>query len=542
MYYVKRRSMVLCVLFAIATTTTWPVAGAAQTDAESEAESTSTEGREGEDADTEEEGDGEAKDEEKQGLRIGLEEAVRSAKTNQDLLDEFEAKREQAEWKQYQARWARFPKIRSLTTVAPVPANADPDRFDRNVDEITAFNIGPFIQEDLDLIVPVYTFGRIKTLRELADVGVDVADLKKEEAQLNAVFQAKRAYYSLQLSRTFEPILAEGDERIKKKLDEMQEARDFGEADFETKDLRKLQIFSAEVETRISDNAKLEDISSSGLKYLADLEAERLAVGQIEDDGTPPGLADFQTYVQAARENRPDIRQLEHAVEARELQVQLERKNFFPNVFVAGKFGFGWSTKETKFQPVCRRDTEGGPCINTNQLDDESDLFARPDRDPLSRLSVGIALGMRWNIDLINQRGKLNERKAQFRALRAQRRRAMGAMKLQVREKYDDAYDYYQKIEINDRRLEAARRWRDQLGFSIETAGAEMEDAIKPLKAYYQAKAKYLEAKYRYLVARAALAQAVGVEWLNVVEPEQESAGEGDETGTKEQETSDSNE
>lgn len=458
-----------------------------------------------------------AEGEEDRGRQFDLDNLVHRARTNRDLLDEFEAKREQAEWKKYRADWARVPKLESLTTVAPVPDNADPDRLQRNYGEISNFNIGPFVNERVDLIVPIYTFGRLKTLRELADLGIDVAELKKEEAQLNAIFQVKRAYYGLQLSRAFSPILEEGDDRIDDQLQKMEDARDFGEAEFETEDLRKLQIFAAEVDSRIVDNQKLEQLSTAGLQYLAELEAEKLDVGRLDTDSEPEDLAQFDDYLEAAKLHRPDLRQLNRAVEARELQVRLEKRNFYPNLFAATGLRVGWSTESTARQRVCRGDGPGGPCENVD------DLWARPDSDPLNRFSINVGVGLRWKFDFIGQRGKLKERKAQLRALEAQRRRALGGVEIEIRKKYSDAFDQKKKIEINDRRLEAARRWRNQMGLTMESVAGQdfedMEDALDPLKAFYKAKADALEARFQYAVARAALAQAVGVQNLEQVEP-----------------------
>lgn len=448
-----------------------------------------------------------------------LDELLRRAKTNDDLLDEFQAKREQAEWKKYRAKWAPAPKVNSLTTVAPVPANADPDQINRNYEEIGAFNVGPFVNHDTNLVVPVYTFGRISTLRELADLGVEVSDLKKREAQLNAVFQTKRAYYSLQLSRAYSPILQKGDERIEEKLQEMEDARDFGEADFETKDFRKLQIFSSRVDIRISENQKLASISTRGLKYLADLSSEEVDVGKLSEDAPLAPLGEFETYLEAAMENRPELNQLDKGIQARKLQVQLEKRKSLPNVFVSAGVGAGWSNKEKAFNRVCVREGKRGPCENT----EDPDLWARPESNPFSRFSLSIGAGIRWNVDPLQQHGKIQEKQAKLRTLQAQKRRATGAIRTELRKKYDDAADQRNKVEINDRRLEAARKWRNQKGLTMKTAGKnldEIDDAVKPLKEYYKAKAKYLEARYRYKVAKAALAQAVGVESLRPIEKE----------------------
>jgi len=453
----------------------------------------------------------------RRGTTYELDELVRRAKTNDALLDEFQAKREQAEWKKYRAKWAPAPKVNSLTTVAPVPARADPDQINRNYEEIGALNIGPFVNHDTNLVVPVYTFGRISTLRELADLGLEVSDLKKREAQLNAVFQTKRAYYSLQLSRAFAPILRKGDDRVEEKLQEMEDARDFGEADFETKDFRKLQIFASRVDIRISENQKLESIATRGLRYLADLNADEIDVGKLSEDAPLAPLGEFATYWDAAMENRPELNQLEKGIQARKLQVQLEKRKAMPNVFVSAGIGAGWSRKEKAFNRVCIREGKTGECENT----EDPDLWARPERNPFSRFSLSIGAGIRWKVDPLQQHGKIQEKQAKLRTLQAQKERATGAIRTELRKKYDDAADQRNKVEINGRRLEAARKWRNQKGLTMETAGKDLDEidaAVKPLKAYYKAKAKYLEARYRYKVAKAALAQAVGVERLRSIE------------------------
>jgi outer membrane protein TolC len=457
----------------------------------------------------------------RRGRPLTLEEAVERARTNRDLVEEFEAKRKRAEWRKYRADWGAAPKIESRTTIAPVPADAEPTRLQENTDEITNLDIGPVIDQDINLVVPVYTFGRIKTLQKLAAVGIDVTKFKRREAVLNVLYQSKRAFYGLQLSNLFERLLEEGDEKVEAKLEDMEEARQFGTAEFETRDFRKLQIFATEVDRRRADNRKLGEVAGSGLKYLADLEdAEHLEVGEFDDEATLGPLHDRSTYLEVARHHRPDLKQLNRAIRAKHLQVDLKRQEFYPNVFVAFNFGVSWSTESTALQPICRRDTPDGPCERVDG-DDETGLFARPYRDPLNRLSLNIVGGLQWKFDFFNQYGQLQAKRAGLRALEAQKRRALGAMRLEVKEQYETAQNFREKVEINRRRLEAARRWRDQVGFAIEKMNAkELKDAVEPIRAYYEAKAKYLRARYEYLVARAGLAQKIGVEWLSLVRPD----------------------
>lgn len=293
---------------------------------------------------------------------------------------------------------------------------------------------------------------------------------------------------------------------MKGKIAEMEEARDFGEAEFDIQDLRKLQVFDAEIDSRIADNEMLGQIATEGLRYFTGLDGdEPIAVGVISETASPPELDSVERYLEAARRSRAELQLLQRAVRGRELQAKLERANFFPNIVVAGELGLGWSTEDIALRSVCRVPSAGAACVDT------ADLFARPYENPLDMFTLGIGLGMRWELDFFQQYGKYQSVLAQNEEVLAQRRRAVGAIELQIRKLWLDATTALQKVRITERRLDAARRWRDQFGLTMQTGGASLEDAVEPLKAYFEARALHLQARYDYLVARAALAQGVGV-------------------------------
>lgn len=438
-----------------------------------------------------------------------LTELLALAYENAAVLDEHAASVEIAEWQQYRANHAWTPKFKSDTLIAPVPANADPWQFGANLDEIGALNLGPFITEKLSVFVPVYTFGRIDTAQALAELGIDKAKLERDQARRDLEYQVKRAYYSIQLSRAFDELLGEGQKLIKEKLAEMEEAREFGDADFDTQDLRRLQVFEAEIDSRAADNAMLGRIAREGIRYFTGLEPRApLNVQPLPASGDPAPLGPVELYLDTAEQSRAEVALLQHAVRARELQLKLERANFFPNIVVAAELGVGWSTEDIALRPVCRIPSAGAECIDT------ADLRARPYENPLDFFSLGIGLGMRWELDFFQQYGKYREVLAQNDQVLAQRRRALGAIELEVRKLWLDAAQALEKIEITARRLDAARRWRNQFGLTLQTGGGNLDDATEPLKAYYEALALHLQARYDYLVARAALAKGIGVPTL----------------------------
>lgn len=443
--------------------------------------------------------------------QVSLKELEVSARENAAVMDAERARKKNAEWQRYRARYAWTPKLQADTLLAPVPANTDVNDFGNNIDSILAFNIGPYFRQTARLIVPLYTFGRINRAKALAEIGVKNAELEGRKAELELIFQVRRAYYGLQLARSIDGMIKDGGSLVTEQLEKMEEARNFGEADFETKDFRKLQIFSAELESRILDNQKLVTLGLAGLQYLTEQDLDLENIPALPTDEEPVELKSLDHYQSIAKKNRPEVLQLGAAMDAREEQLKLQRAEFFPNLFLAANFTYGISTESIARSPVQR--LENGEFVDT-------DLSTPPFSNPYNQLGVGVALGLRWNLDFVQTYGKVRETEAQVERTRAQRAQALGAIDLEIEKLHLEAAQARERIAIQGRRLEAARRWRDSIGLTAELSGqsidsSKMADAIDPLKAYYEAKLLHMQAIVEYKIARAALAKGIGLDSLD---------------------------
>ncbi len=440
-----------------------------------------------------------------------LEEIQEAARAHAASLTVADASIRAAEWKQFQADWAWSPKLQANAFIAPVPAETDVNNVGANIDEFLALNIGPFFRQTVNVVLPLYTFGRIDAARRLAELNVRSSKLERRKAELELHHQLTQAYWGLKLARSFTQMLSDGDELVKENIEEMEDARAFGEADFETKDLRKLQIFSAELDSRALDNQKLITLAVAGVEYLSGVELTERSVTPLSEDVEVEPLEPLQYYLDLASSKRPEVLQLQAALKARRAQVDLARAGFFPNLYVAANFTYGFSTETIARQPVCR--LVGDTCETT-------DLAAAPFGNPYRQLSLGVILGLRWNIDFTTTYGSYKETQQLQQKTQAQRRQALGAIELEVRKLWLEADQSSKKVVITRRRLLAARRWRDQIGLGAQNGGnTNLSEAIEPLKAFYEAKVLHLQSIYDYKVARSALAVGVGTLALERAEP-----------------------
>lgn len=447
-----------------------------------------------------------------QTVTLGVDHVVRVAIKRAHAVKVARAGKEHAEWQLFRADYAWLPKLTADTFLALVPDNADPNRFGDNVDEIFELNVGPFIRQSAQLVIPLYTFDRISSARGLARLGVENANLEITKERVSMAFDVKRAYYSLSLARTFDSLVEEGNQMLLKEIKAMQDARDFGDAEFKIKDLRKLQIFETEFQTRALDNEKLKTLSLAGLQYLTTTKISAEQVPALDADASLPILHPMSVYTDTAMQKRPEVQQLKRAVRARALQKNLAISAFYPNIYFAVNFSFGWSTEDVARQPICRIPSNSEECVFTD------DLFARPYSDPYNQLGFGFALGLRWNLDVGQLYGKYKESQAKLTQVNHQQLQALGAIELELKKVYIEADHALKKVGIQAKRLKAAERWRNQLGLGAQQGGS-VSDAIEPVRAYYEAKIRHLQAVYDYRIARAELAKAVGVVNLKDIEP-----------------------
>lgn len=425
---------------------------------------------------------------------------LKRALQNPDLLAEVKAAIDFAKAQQYRADWAGGPKIKSTTLFSFVPANADTDNFSNNFDEIGSLNLGPYLRQSFKLGVPLYTFGRIRIAQKLAKLGVDVAKLKSNQAKDQIAFQTVQAYYGLQTANTLSALLLEGAKIIKKELNKEEEAREFGDSKMKIKDFRKLQIFNAEVDARINEANKLAAIAKAGLSFLSG--EKNTNVGELDIRQDPASLLEIEAYLKLSKTNRPEIEMLRRAEHGVKLAKDLAGRNWYPNIALVSEFSFGLSTENIANTEICRM--VRGECVATR------DLYARP-LNGLNFSSFTVGLAMQWEFDYWQNRGKSMEAEASAIRVSAQKKRALGAIEMEIRKLYEDAKEAFIRVGITKRRLTAARRWRDQFGLKVQSAGGDISDAVEPLKAFFEARALHLKAHMDYRVARAALHRAVGL-------------------------------
>ena len=404
-----------------------------------------------------------------------------------------------AELRQQEADWAIAPSFSLNAGATWVPPNADPNDVKDNVSKL--IDGGPFLTDSVRMTIPLWTFGKLTSAQNLAGLGVDQAGLETRRLRLQLISQTREAYYSVQLGKHIQALIADGVDLIHEEIERLEEAREFGDESVDIKQLRKLQIYESDIQSQVLDNERLIRLTKSALSVLVQLKPEEFDVTQFNEEVDTSILLSLERYQALARENRPEIQLLNKGVAARREQVDLAFARFFPDLGLTVEWSQGLSTINSA----------QGPLVDIYPIDrddEDRDGVVIP-FDPYNFSRLTYLLGARLNLDSSTY-WKYKQAEIQLSEAETQREAALQGLDLQIEKQWVEVNDHRRKIEILERRLRAAERWRKQIAIAYESGGAEFDDFLEPLRAYYEARLQLLKAQYDFQVGLSKLGEQVG--------------------------------
>ncbi|MBV1858734.1 MAG: TolC family protein [Nannocystaceae bacterium] len=353
-----------------------------------------------------------------------------------------------------------------------------------------------------DMLIPITTFGKIRNTRKLAEVGVALRELKKDQVEQETVLRVQQAYAALLLARDTISILREANgivdtaqRRVEKDLgggDEDWDAEpDEGNELRDPDDLIKVKLASIELQQLMRQALNVESYALSALWALAgdaappgfDVRARKLLRMEL-----PGGLQRPQDYKQMAAARRPEARMASAAVKARQFQEKVARSNFLPDLGIAVSTGVGRSN-----------------AVDRNM----TQLYYQ---DPFNWTRFSAALAMRWRWDFHFKTFDLQTARANTRSAMHQEEAAALLLGLDVQQAYGDLIQAKHLVETYGEavdlswRLVVSGQQKDSVG------GGNASDLLRNLEKWYKRRFDYEQAIYSYNDAVARLSRAVGTQ------------------------------
>lgn len=410
--------------------------------------------------------------------KIGARQSRLDEASHARFLPKFEAK--------YLA--TAVPDVDQGNLIAPAGLESIQDELNalavnQDVDQVDDFNLGPSHTIEITATQPLFTFGRLRSLRDMAEGGVRAAEQDLELRKREVVRRVTEIYFSLVLAEQAALIIKETGDELKKIRDRVDRLALRGEISQE--DIQRLKLFEIALENRRAEATLGIELARGAL---------RIAVG--EPVGIDPRFPDMEPevppleqLVQEAMRIRPDLKQARFGVDIRAAQVVETRSDYFPQFFVTGRFSLA--------QAPGRYD------ISNPYLSDSAN----------SR-RLGAAVGLSQSLNLLLTRDRVG------RAVREKAQAEAGWLGLKDLVEIEATRAYYKyeearlKKENNARAVRIARGWLTTASNNYSLGLISVKDVLDSFEAYLEAKKDYVETLHLYYTSLAGLEYATHVPFL----------------------------
>ena len=346
-------------------------------------------------------------------------------------------------------------------------------------------NWGPVVRLEFSANMPIYAFGRISLLKEMAQMGLNVGEAQLQMARSQLELLVVQAYFGLQLSLQLRDLLSEGEDYLGRARRHLEKLRDEDADEYDDVDMLRLQIYESEVGTFRIDAARTAELALSGLEKLTGLRADAFSppakLTLLEADIGPR-----ENYLLEAFSRRGEMRALDGALLAQGLKVKYEKRGFLPVIFIAAYYTYGraWAVEE-----------QGSP-------------FAY---DPYNSWFSGAALGVEYKLDTARQVLALDEARAEERRLKAQHEALRQKVSMEVEQAWAEVRDLKEKLTLARKAHKAARGWVIAQLDLYESGLVPFKDTADALTAFFKQRMAYAQARFDFNVGLARLAHASGM-------------------------------
>jgi outer membrane protein TolC len=419
---------------------------------------------------------------------------VAAARANIDVADAQLSQARRLWWPQGQITFG-FTLAPSIQCFGPPDAMGVSHRdvinctnTDKNTSSITNFNISDFtnpaLKLDLNLIQPLYTFGKIEAAIKAAHAGEDAARAQLAAAEADATFNAIRAYWGVKAARAAAGTISDGRDRVKAWVGTIDDALEKGTGKYTEQDLLRLKIAVDTLELGLLDLKKAETVAVAALRTMtvdptADVDDDELEVAEFVEHP-------LNYYEDAALVSRPEARLLDAAGNALHAARKLRLAEMLPDLGLVGSFNYYY----------------------VRNVDDPHNAFLN---HPNS-LGVGLALAARQPLDIPLRLASWDKARAEERAFAQKRKEALGGIALEIEKAYADADAARKRNKLTAHGEKIARGWYNSVDQLLQVGTVESKDLVDAARSYFELRLQHLSAIMDLNVALAGLKRAAGVE------------------------------
>jgi outer membrane protein TolC len=345
--------------------------------------------------------------------------------------------------------------------------------------------VGVFGRVDINVIQPLYTFGRLDAARDAATAGVQARRLTAEDTASQLDLRVRKLFWGEALARRGLDILGEVEKALAEVDKTVQDLLQKKDPSVSIQDRYRIEVFRGQLLGRQAEARKGLEQAHIGLAATLGANPEQVKVRPTALPMEEGDLPDATAFRDEAVRRRPDLAALDQAILAKQAEVRAQEAAYKPQFFILGNFSYGRA--------------------------DNRDIVTYPwAYDPINVFSFGAILGIRQDLAFPVLINKAEKSRAELATLEDQRRGLARLVNTQVDNAVAD-------LKAARDRLLAARASRDagrslfrsaSLDFAVGLV--EAKDLLSAYREYIENQAGLAYAAYDLAVARAQLVQTRG--------------------------------
>ncbi len=428
-----------------------------------------------------------------QQLKLTLAECEELALKNNLSVQSAKLSLKTSETRLTQASHAKYlPKIELRNVWGPIPKARgiqDPETgFVTTPDTSTSIpgDLRYFTQLDVDLIQPLYTFGKLKGLTNAANYGVQAGQANLEGKRENVRYQVRQLYWALVFGKELQVVVQNIESELKKAENKVEEKLDEGSDEVSQNDLFKLQIFRYEINKRLREAADMLELTKSALKATLGLDSNvdlEIATEYLDPIEVQVDL--LPVYYDLALQNRSEVARLRAGLNAKRSLIQVSKSDYYPQFFFGGQIKYNFA--KDRFDPR-------NPFVY----------------NPTNYFRPGFVLGMNLNLNWVQTRDKVRVAQAEYLELAQKENLLLGGLKLDVQKSYLELMQTEKNMKDSRKALKASDNWLRSATMTFDIGVGEVKDLIDAFKANGTMQAEHFQNIFKFNVAVAKLSKATG--------------------------------
>lgn len=419
-----------------------------------------------------------------------LDEVVKKSVELSPMVTSSEFTLEQAEALYEKAkRSAILPKIDLNVFGGMVPDSPDNSGPDFNFPDTGQFEIrswGPFFRLQLEALQPIYTFGKIKNLQDAAKSGVEAGKEEIKKTTNEIILQAYRAYYTLANLHSYLEFITELQDRADKAQEIVSQKIKKNSTEVTDIDLMRIEVFQAETQRRKIEILHNVDFLKMTIKILMGLPRHfdiDIADKKIRMDDI--SVEPVEEFLKQAKDHRPEMKQLEYLVKAKD-SLRLEKKSqLFPSVGLGAEYRYGFAPGREKIR---------NPFLVNN----------------FNMYSIGAAVFLTQSLSFHVMDSDLKRARADHEKAKADLQAGFQGIEFQIRRAHKEVMAKSESFEHSKQAFKKVRSWVLATTLNFGVGVVPPKELVEAFVAYSQVKNDYLGTLYDYRIAQAMLLYTTG--------------------------------